>query len=131
MPSKTTTPVRQKAAAKKAVSAKAKKAYMAEGGIGVNLDEDAPVAKDKPARDRSRWNNLVKGTKVKLKDGRTGICAYFHSHYEKDKAGKDIKSKPVGFVGVLIDAKAGAPAQVGGRKVKHVSVAAADLTVIK
>lgn len=117
----TTTPVRQKEAA-----TKAGKKPAAKKGTAV-----AAKAKDKPARDRSRWEGLTKGTKVKLQDGRTGVCSYFHTHYGKDKNGNNDKTKPVGMVGVLIDAVKGAPAQVGGRTVKHVSVEARSLDVIK
>jgi hypothetical protein len=117
MPATTTTPVKQKAAALKAAAAK-------------KADVKKSTAK-KPARDRSRWEGLTKGKRVKLLDGRTGVAAYFHTHYGRDKNGKDDRSKPIGMVGVLLDPVKGAPAKLGGRTVKHVSVEARSLDVIK
>jgi hypothetical protein len=90
----TTTPIKQKGAAVKAAVKKSTAKKPAA----------KPAADKKPARDRSRWEGLTKGTKVKLLDGRTGVAAYFHTHYARDKAtGRDDKTKPIGMVGVLLD----------------------------
>jgi hypothetical protein len=128
---KTTTPIAQKKAALAAVAAKGKKPAVKGARTDVPASKGVKAAA-KPARDRSRWNDstghpIVKGVTVMHEGMSVGTAAYFHTHYEKDTKGVDIKSKPIGFVGVESSIKG---EKVGGRAVKNRSYRASDLTAV-
>ncbi len=113
---KTTAPTKQKEQAKKAASPPASKEVEA-----AKKAADKKKAAERAARD-AKWLGYGKGDRVRTEDGRTGTVSYRHTH--------EVDGKPVGMLGVLMDADKKAPAQVGGRKVKHISFAATDLTRI-
>ena len=133
-----TTPIKQREAAKASVTkAAADHAaltadHKAKGKKLAAEKRAASKPAEKPARDRSRWNDttghpIEKGVTVRAGDEIVGTAKHFHTHHDKDANGKDIKSKPYGMVGVELTGKGGT---IKGRTIKNRSFRADELTIV-